>query len=363
MSMWGFFLIIFLLLLFSTSRVSKKKLKIQNNLHPLFILSFYLVSPNSNYINHKTNPHFVMKKVLLTISYFSFAAIAFAQEAQKTHEDSLRVGWWDHRSTQFGINFSQTGFNDAWTETPGSVGSLGLGFYFNNKAVYHKKRGVFSSDIQLQYGMLKNKGQERVKSIDRIFIDHKYANKLSKTINWFANINFLSQFAPGYDLKAITKPMISNIFAPAFLSEGVGLEWNPTKYFVVQFGGAALRQTFMSNDKVFDNTAKDVSVNGKVIKRSYGTEKGKVLNEMGFQVVAAFDKDIAKNLNLKWRYQGFVAYAPKTKPMDHNVMLITTAKVNKYLNVNLTFLGVYDADIFKKLQISEGLSAGFVFNL
>ena len=147
------------------------------------------------------------------------------------------------------------------------------------------------------------------------------------------------------------------------MSEGVGLEWKPKKYFVVQLGGATLRQTFVSNDEVFTNTAKDVTEDGKVVKRSYGTEKGKVLNEMGFQVVAAFDKDIAKNVNLKWRYQGFVAYAPKTKPMDHNVMLITTAKVNKYLNVNLTLLGVYDADIVKKFQISEGFSAGFVFNL
>ena len=304
-----------------------------------------------------------MKIVFFAIFYLSFAAFTFAQETPKNLEDSLNVGFWAPRSTQFGINFSQAGFNDAWAETQGSVGSLGLGFYFNNKAVYQKKKGVFSSDIQLQYGMLKNKGQERVKSIDRIFIDHKYANKLSKTINWFANVNFLSQFAPGYDLKTNAKPMISNIFAPAFLSESVGLEWNPKKYFVVQFGGATLRQTFVSNDEVFTNTSKDVTEDGKVIKRSYGTKKGKVLNEMGFQVVAAFDKDIAKNVNLKWRYQGFVSYAPKTKPMDHNVMLITTAKVNKYLNINLTLLGVYDADIVEKFQISQGFSAGLVFNL
>jgi len=44
-------------------------------------------------------------------------------------------------------------------------------------------------------------------------------------------------------------------------------------------------------------------------------------------------------------------------------MLITTAKVNKYLNINLTLLGVYDADIVKKFQISQGFSAGLVFNL
>lgn len=304
-----------------------------------------------------------MKKVFLTICYLVFVSFTFAQEMPQSHEDSLRIGWWDPRNTQFGINFSQTGFNDAWSGAQGSVGSIGLGFLFNNKAVYHKKKGVFSSDIQFQYGMLKNKGQEAVKSIDRIFMDAKYASKLSPTINWFAGVNFLSQFAAGYDLKAANKPMISNLFAPAFLAEGVGLEWKPQKYFVLQLGGATLRQTFVTNDKVFENTAKEVTENGQVIKRSYGTEKGKVLNEMGFQFVAAFDKDIAKNVNLKWRYQGFLAYAPKTKPMDHNISLIATAKVNKYMNVNFTLLGLYDADIVKKFQISEGLAVGLLFTL
>lgn len=308
-----------------------------------------------------------MKKALLTICYLSFAANIFAQaqDGPKNLADSLKVGWWDKRSTQFGINFAQSAFNAPWADTQGGVGNLGLGFYFNNKAVYHKNKGVFTSDIQFQYGSQKFKGQDARKSLDRIFIDAKYARKLTPKLNWFAGINFLSQFDAGYayDAKGVRGKQISSLFAPGFLSEGIGIEWKPVKYFVVQLGGASFRQTFVSNNTVFTNTAKDVTDAGVVVKRSYGAEKGKVLNELGFQLVAAFDKDIAKNVNLKWRYQGFVAYAPKTKPMDHNVMLITTAKVNKYLNVNLTLLGVYDADILSKFQISEGLAAGLSFTL
>lgn len=305
-----------------------------------------------------------MKKIFLAICYLSFAANVFAQDGPKNLADSLKVGWWDPRSTQFGINLSQAGFNDAWSATQGSVGNLGVGFYFNNKAVYHKNKGVFTSDIQLQYGQLKFKGQDARKSIDRIFIDNKYASKITPTINWFAGVNFFSQFASGYSYGANnSKTKISALFAPAFLSEGLGLEWKPKTYFVVQLGGATIRQTFVSNDVVFANTQKPFVEDGKTVNRSYGTLKGKILNEMGFQVVAAFDKDIAKNVNLKWRYQGFVAYAPKTKPIDHNIMLTTTAKVNKYMNVNFTILGVYDADIVSKFQLSEGFAAGLVFTL
>ncbi len=306
-----------------------------------------------------------MKKKLFTICYLCFATFSFAQDGPKNLADSLKIGFWDPRSTQFGINFSQAGFNDAWAATQGGVGNLGLNFYFNNKAVYHKNKGVFTSDIQFQYGTQKFKGQDARKNIDRIFIDNKYARKISPTLSLFASVNFFSQFASGYayDAKGVKGKKISSLFAPGFLSEGFGIEWKPKKYFVMQLGGATLRQTFVSNNDVFTNTSKDVTEDGKVIKRSYGTEKGKVLNELGFQVVAAFDKDIAKNVNLKWRYQGFVAYAPKSKPMDHNIMLITTAKVNKYLNVNLTILGVYDADVVSKFQLSEGFAAGLVFAL
>ena len=85
--------------------------------------------------------------------------------------------------------------------------------------------------------------------------------------------------------------------------------------------------------------------------------------EFGGRLIIKFKKDIAKNVNLKWRYQGFVAYLPKTKPMDHNISAVATAKVNKYLNVNFTVLGIYDADIVKEFQFSEGLAVGFLFTL
>ncbi len=307
-----------------------------------------------------------MKKVFLTICYLSFAANVFAQDGPKNLADSLKVGWWDPRSTQFGINVSQAGFNDAWSGAQGSVGSMAIGFIFNNKAQYHKNKGVFSTDAQFQYGSLKNKGQEARKSIDRIFLDAKYASRITPKLNWFVGANFISQFAPGfaYDAKGVKGKKIANLFAPGFLSEGVGLEWKPVKHFVLQLGGATMRQTFVSDAIVFANTQKEVTEDGTKLFRSYGVEKGKkMLNELGFQIVAAYDKDIAKNVNLKWRYQGFVAYLPKTKPMDHNISAVATAKVNKYLNVNFTVLGIYDADIVKEFQFSEGLAIGFLFTL
>ncbi|WP_157687362.1 DUF3078 domain-containing protein [Jiulongibacter sediminis] len=273
----------------------------------------------------------------------------------QNREDSLRVGWWD-RNTQLAVNFSQASFNDPWQG--GGVNNFALGFLFNNLAVKHKGKGVWTNDIQFQYGFLRNKGLDLRKSVDRLFAESKYASSITPKLNWFAGVNLLTQFSAGYNFEnnGDRGNMISNLFAPAFLSEGVGVEYKPIDYFVVQLGGATIRQTFVGNETVFENTFKDV----EGIDRSYGVERGKsLLNEMGLQAVAAFDKNLTESLNLKWRYQGFLAYAPETKPIDHNINLIATSKIGKYFNVNFSLIGIYDADQVEKFQISQGLSAGF----
>ncbi|AWW00078.1 DUF3078 domain-containing protein [Arcticibacterium luteifluviistationis] len=303
-----------------------------------------------------------MKKQILALVFFSLMAFgASAQEiVMENLEDSLRVGWWD-RNTQVAVNFSQASFNNNWQG--GGVNNFAIGLLFNNLAVKHKGKGVWTNDIQLQYGFLKNKGIDLRKSVDRLFAESKYASSISPKLNWFAGVNLLSQLSGGYNFsdEGIRGNMISNFFAPAFLSEGIGLEWVPKSYFTVQLGGATVRQTLVFNDEVFQNKAIEVEAkNGEIIRRAYGVDEGKnILNEFGVQAVASFDKNLTENFNLKWRYQAFVAYAPETKPIDHNINLIATSKIGKYFNVNFSLIGIYDEDQVKKFQLSQGLSAGF----
>ncbi len=299
-----------------------------------------------------------MKKVILSILLISFFSAGLqAQEIVelKNREDSLRVGWWD-RKTQVALNFAQASFNDSWQG--GGVNNFAIGLLFNNLAVKYKRKGVWTNDIQFQYGFLRNKGLDLRKSNDRLFAESKYASSITPKINWFAGVNLLTQLGAGYNFNenGDRGNMISNFLAPGFLSEGIGLEYKPVDYFVLQLGGATIRQTFVANETVFDNTFVDV----EGVDRSYGVARDKkLLNELGLQVVAAFDKNLTESVNLKWRYQGFLAYAPDSKPIDHNINLIAASKIGKYFNVNFSLIGIYDADQVKKFQLSQGLSAGF----
>jgi Protein of unknown function (DUF3078) len=280
-----------------------------------------------------------MKKLVLFIIFNLVAASLFAQKPEKpilkNIEDSLKYGYWT-KGTQLGANLSGSAFSQSWQG--GGVNNLGMGAVFSNKAQYFRGKGVFTNDIQLQLGFLNNLPKvngkverEFRKNLDRLFLDSKYARKINPKLNWYAGLNLLSQFIRGYDYANTSKPVISNLFAPAFLSEGLGLEYKATPHLLLSFGGATLRQTFVLNDEVFENTKKaGKNKAGKDTFFAYGVEQGKkMLFEAGFQGVAAYDKNITKNLNIKGRWQSFYAYAPVSKAVDHNVNLIATAKLNK----------------------------------
>lgn len=273
-----------------------------------------------------------MKKVVLFLFTFIAMQSAFAQkEVLKNKEDSLRVGWWE-RKTQLGFNVSGAAFNKSWQG--GGVNNLSLGTYFNNLSIFTKGKGVWTNDAQLQYGRLSNfyqdKTKESRKGVDRIFLESKYSRVVKKELNWFSSLNFLSQFDKGTDYSSATRPTISKFLHPGFLTLASGFEWKPKPYMVAQLG-LAVRTTFISDDVT--------------ITKLYGVDSGKTTKtEGGIQPVLTFDKDIIKNVNLKARYQGFWAFNKAPKELDSNLNLIATAKINKYLNVNLTGVFIRDLD-------------------
>ncbi len=306
-----------------------------------------------------------MKKTLILVLLnlvLVFESVAQRPEKPmlKNMADSLKYGWWT-KGTQLGANFSGSAFSPSWQG--GGVNNIGLGTVFNNKAVFTKEKGVFTSDLQLQLGFLNNmpkvngtSQREFRKNIDRLFYDVKYARKINAKFNWFAGINLISQFLKGHNYVETKKPVISSLFSPAFLSEGVGLEYKASPFLMLSFGGATLRQTFVINSEVFENTKKaGTTKGGKATFYSYGVEQGKKkLFEAGFQGVAAYDRNISKNLNIKGRWQSFYAYAPISKAIDHNVNVILTAKLNKYINLNMGLIGIFDRDQISKSEVDGG---------
>jgi hypothetical protein len=261
------------------------------------------------------------------------------------------------KKIEFGANLNQGSFSSNWTG--GGVNSIALGLFFN--ALNEKKKGknAWRNDFQSQYGIVRNKGQESRKNVDRIFFDTKYNRDLTEKWSLFANVNFLSQFGAGYKYAdasdtVATKTKVSGILSPAYLTEAIGIEYRPAPYFFVDFAPGALRQTIVVDKDLYVNTPD---------QKNYGVPIGKrVRTEAALiQIVANFDKEIAKDVNLKFRYLLFSSFKHPLN-IDNRLDAMLTAKVNKYVNVNLGAIMIYDQDQSNSVQFAQALSIGFLYS-
>jgi hypothetical protein len=185
---------------------------------------------------------------------------------------------------------------------------------------------------------------------------------LNKNWSLTTSINFLSQFAKGYqynkDVNGVeVGTLISDIFAPAFVTSAWGFEYHPVDYFKLTLSPFSPRVTIVAdNNGRFD---------GADLEKPYGVLKGEStrFEWLAFQMQAEFNKDIAKNLNLKWRYVMFANYETiEPKTIDHRLDIGLTAKVNNFMNVSLGAIMIYDYDQDSGLQLSQAFSLGIAYS-
>jgi hypothetical protein len=307
----------------------------------------------------------------LTLCFLSIPPQVKAQEtdfgkkielAKTVNGEILKVkGDTAWKKIEFGVNLTQGSFSDNWTG--GGVSSIALGALFN--ALSEKKTGKNSwrNDFQSQYGIVKSKSQGSRKNLDRIYFDTKYNYDLGKNWSLFANFNLLSQFANGYVYSTspdslLARKKVSGLFAPAYLTEAIGVEYRPVPYFFVDIAPAAVRQTIVSDRELY-----------RTIPGNYGVKIGKrIHNEVGIvQIVANFDKELVKDLNLKFRYLLFTAYNKnqvtnrREFKNDHRLDAMVTARIAKYFNVNLGAIVIYNKSQVDDIQFAQGLSVGFLY--
>ena len=262
-----------------------------------------------------------------------------------------KINYWTTRSS-IGININQASFSNNWKG--GGVNSLAVGGLVNHKSEYKKENYSYANELILQYGKIRNRGQLQKKTTDRIYWDHKAAIQLSNNWYFFASINFESQFDNGFAYsKDATgnevETLISRFMSPGYLTESLGFEYRPNKFFSTRIGTGTARQTFVLDKDLYLTNPKN-----------FGVKHGdNFRNELAFQVVTNVDKDIMENTNLKAKYNMFIPY-DNFGHIDHRLDITLTAKVNKYLNVTLTGVGLYDRDTDQKIQANQTLAMGFV---
>jgi hypothetical protein len=311
----------------STDTIKKDSVKVDTNL-----LNRYRLEPRRNALPVRSRPVIITPELIpVTLPDYKFS-------------------YW-HKWVLFNLNFNQAAFTNNWTG--GGVNTVALNANFDFKAEYNKSPLDFTTELNLLYGTSVVKGQGTRKTNDRIFFDNKIATQLSKTWFLFGSLTFESQFDKGFTYQDPLPPiLISNFMAPGYLTESLGFEYKPSKFFDLRLGTGTARQTFVEDPTVLHNN-------------NYGidTTKGNrtFLNQLAFQAVATFDKDIATNMHLNVRYNLFVPYGLPLAYVSHRVDAILTAKVNRLIAVTINGTFLYDKNTAPRAQGTEGMGLGMVY--
>lgn len=282
----------------------------------------------------------MMKRINITSLLF---LVAFLAGGLLAEEKAEIIGW--KKQLVGNLNISQTSF-DNWTK--GGENSLAWQLNLNGNFINNQSRWNLATDTKFTYGQSKINDLDSRKSIDEIRIGTVYTRKLGTHVNPYAALKFESQFAPGYKYKDTTKTEISAFMDPGYLTESIGAGWAPVPELKYRLG-MALKQTF-TNDfaAIYADDPTTVEI-----------EKFK--SEIGIESIIELNRKFWENILLTSRLDLFYNLKALNQT-DVQWDTVISAKVAKFVNVNLDFKLLYDRDISARRQLKQALALGFTYS-
>jgi hypothetical protein len=208
------------------------------------------------------------------------------------------------------------------------VSNVGLG------ANYNRGRSRWVNDLQFDYGLIKNNPDPIRKNLDVLNFSSNYSYRLHNNFRISAINTLLTQVAPGYNYTVDPegKDYISNLFAPAYIQQGLGMEFvQDSVVFSVMVSPLAVKHTLI--------------LDRGVDPLDYGVLTGRSRHELGAFVKAQIRREIMKNIFFTSDVTFFSNYLDDPQNID----MIYQGKIdiiaNKFITVSLSLNLIYDDDI------------------
>ncbi len=248
------------------------------------------------------------------------------------------------RSWNLNINGNQASYRN-WSQ--GGVNTVAT--TASTLARFKYSGDSFSNTIRfnLQYGQTWLDGEGSKKTADLINFRYKLDYFLgSYQLSTFTEIDFRTQFVEGYDDD--NENIVSDFMSPGYLTESIGLSYQPDEFFSVQTG-LGLKQTFVQVDS---------------LGQHYGLAEGKNMrSEGGFTISIHLDKAFAETFNYTTELSTFTNLLLPVRRTDIIFRNSLSGKLNSFLSTILQFELMYDDDVTKKLQMRQSIAVGLIIKL
>ncbi len=282
--------------------------------------------------------------------------------------DSVETRWSYETIGKF--SFSQAAYKD-WKEG-GGVNSLAFTTSLGGTAERGGEHWAQSHELRLVLGFLNQENRDLRKSEDLIRLQSALRYQGSDFFRVFNPTlagNLRTQFASGFNYssnpypepgenpaypvghpKADEEPPVqtSAFFAPATLTESLGLTYEPTDAFQMRIGGAS-KQTVV------------VEPHYRVI---YGVDRDNVARvEAGTEFASSLDYRVMEDVRYRGRLNVFFSFNQTENPPDMIWENVVNLQVNDWLSTDLEFVALYDHNTTRAIQLKEVISVGISFSL
>jgi len=235
----------------------------------------------------------------------------------------------------FSVTLSQTSLTN-WIS--GGQNSFSVNGIFSGFANYKLGKSAWDNSLDIGYGVIKQGGETRYrKTDDKIDIVSKYGREAFKNVYYSFLMNFRTQMTAGYNYPDYTKK-ISTLFAPAYLTLALGLDYKPTSHFSAFLAPVTGKFTFVTDPALSDEGAFGV------------TPRERTRSEFGGYMRAVytmndFKNEILKNVSFTTKIDLFSNYIDNPQNVDVSWETLIAMKVNKYLAFNFNTHLIYDDNV------------------
>lgn len=256
------------------------------------------------------------------------------------------------------LTFNQINYSN-WTQ--GGENSFTGNTSFDYTLKYDDEKMSSVSNVIGGYGIILTSEDGFRKNDDKLQMSSKLGYTLSKKTKYSVLVDLKTQFSPGYKYPN-DSVIVSNFFAPGYLTLSFGADWNPFDYLSILLSPASGKFTIVSDQDLADQGKYGVApavldTSGNVVSPG---ERYK--GEFGMNFVFNFKKDIIKNVNLTSKlelHNNYFAPEPSNRwNFDVDMETRLNFTINKYLSSLVYVHLLYDDDVMVTLYDDAGVMIG-----
>ncbi|MCX6156289.1 MAG: DUF3078 domain-containing protein [Candidatus Kapabacteria bacterium] len=275
---------------------------------------------------------------IVSITLLIYCTNLFAQTDTSKHSAWKPSGVAGFNVNQMALtNWSQGGESSiVWS----IIGNFGL--------KYQADSIVFDNRLKATFGMSKQGTNNFINNDNEFYLEDVLAYKFGWAVDPFFSNSVKTVLANGYDYKDSLHKQISAFFDPAYITQSLGFSYGNASKFATRLG-IALQEIITQK---FHNYSDD--------PKTSKIETFKL--ETGIESVSDLTMKLDENLLYSTKLRLFTRFK-NLDVWDVRWDNMITAKINKYLNVNLNILVVHQIDQTLKTQVKEALQIGLTYNL